>query len=547
MIETMTWAGLSSMRALRCCGSGAVMTDLLYCESTSAQTASGPALAPAKPVTTFRTSPSLLDRFPVNILPGTVQLPTKAETLKTVHQSAWAALDGNDGTATGFGPVAPTGITRWAEYWQVRDPAKCDDIFDPLKFIPLNGSKSIYLTLSLDEPLRSGFENRSFLGKQKPDGSERKTVRGLYGADLHLGQHLRLYAELVNGEAAGWNGYGYSYSVTYRKRHDLQQGFVEAKAKLLGAKAGVMLGRQSFLDAPDHILGSRETPNVPLSWNGVAAYPIWPRVRGDVFKFIQTNTVQNKMFHDNQNWNVRLFGGYSSLTLAKFATSAVDGTRAGSAIRHNFGTRLWDKVDPLKVSLGGLHQGGEFRPARSGLNRDVDAFVVSNFADLRAAHLPGRPLLGVQRDGYSGGDYNSKDGAIGTYIAPYNPKAGDIDITTYITGSNLVSVALLPKVAAVSALVLRFKVPVMWRESTDDAVYGASRVYGFRRSFSGGYIGTVSQWSAALRITRHLTWTNDVARFLAFSQLPKAGASDGPTIPRRSTSASGPPAGPETS
>ena len=186
MIETMTWARSSSMRALRCCGIGAVVAGLLHCASISAQTASGPALAPVKPVTAFRIFPSLLDRPPVSILPETMQLLTRAETPTTVHKGDWGVSNGNGRTAASFGPVA-----RWTDDWPVlRDPSRRDDIFDPLKFISLNGSKSIDLTLSLDERPRNWFENRPFLGKQKHDDSGHITVRGLYDADRHLGKHF---------------------------------------------------------------------------------------------------------------------------------------------------------------------------------------------------------------------------------------------------------------------------------------------------------------------------------------------------------------------
>ena len=73
---------------------------------------------------------------------------------------------------------------------------------------------------------------------------------------------------------------------------------------------------------------------------------------------------------------------------------------------------------------------------------------------------------------------------------------------------------------------LRLKVPVFWRDSTDDSVYGSGRIYSFL-GYSGGYVGTTPQATLAWRITRHLTWTQDVARFFASRALSRAGASDG--------------------
>lgn len=497
--------------------------------------------------------PSVLDQPQLYALPETLHLPTKAEAPNAIHQGDWGVFNRDDGTAAGFGPVARYATARWAEDWQVlRDPSHRDDLFDPLKFIPLNDGKSIYLTLSLDQRLRNWFENRPFLGTQKPNDSGRMTVRGIYGADLHLGDHLRLYGELINGDGGGWNAYG--YGATYRKRLDLQQAFVEGRASLLGARTGVMLGRQSFLDAPAYVLFARETPNLPLSWDGGRAYAVWPRVRVDLFDFVQTNTAPRADFHDDQNWNARLFGGYASWappdfrfldqpghvfldffyfgyllggTPAAIATSVTNGTLTGSTIRHDWGTRFWGKAGPVEFSLGGLYQNGEFRQARSSLTRPVQAFAVNSFVGYRFSKGFGKPLLGLQADVYSGGDYDRRSGNVGTYLAPYNPQSNYTDTTTYIAPSNLVSLAPTLEFAPTRSALVRFRVPVFWRESTDDAVYGTGRIYGFRGRYSGGYIGTIPQANIALRVTRHLTWVNDVARFFASRSIQKAGASDG--------------------
>jgi len=79
--------------------------------------------------------------------------------------------------------------------------------------------------------------------------SNRLLIRSVYGADLHIGSHVRAYAELINGVAGGSNTFGYQTGFQ-RKRLDMQQGFLEIKGNLLGAKMGAMGGRQYFVDAP---------------------------------------------------------------------------------------------------------------------------------------------------------------------------------------------------------------------------------------------------------------------------------------------------------
>ncbi len=512
-----------------------------------------PQTAPADTAAAVRLqeSPRLQVQPQVNALPESLHNPTSKEAPTEIHQGDWGVFNRDGGSPAGFGPVARYGTDRSREDWSyLRNPALGDDIFDPLKFIPLTADKSIYLTLSADERLKNWFENRPFLGQQKPADSGRFTVRGIYGADLHLGDYVRAYGELVNGDAAGWAGYG--YNSTYRTRLDVQQLYAELMLPLAGARTGIVAGRQEFLDAPNYVLFARETPDVPLSWNGVRGYAIWPRVRMDVFDFVQTNTVPPQLFHDNENWNARLFGAYESWAVPDFtlfgrpghvfldffylgyllggtpaAIATTTSTKSGSTLRDNYGTRLWGKAGSIEFSLGGIYQGGQFRYGRSTATRDVEAYSINGVAGYRLYGVPANPLIALQADVYSGGDYLKSAGSVRTYLAPYNPQTNYLDTTTYLAPSNLVDVGPTMEFTTSRYTVLRLKVPVFWRDTTDDAVYGSSRIYTFRGKNDGGFVGTIPQASLAWRITRHLTWTNDLARFLGSDALHRAGAADG--------------------
>ncbi|MCQ8279723.1 alginate export family protein [Acetobacteraceae bacterium KSS8] len=484
-------------------------------------------------------------------LPQTRTNPTRAQAPGSIHTGDWGVFNQLDGSPAGFGPVARYGAVRWAEDWSaLRDRKLRNDPFDPLKFIRLNDPGSIYLTLSGESRLKNWFENRPFLGTQKPNDSGRMTVRNLLGADLHLGEHLRVYGELVNGDAAGWGGYGYSAS--YRTRLDVQQLFVEAKAKLLGAKTGVMFGRQEFLDAPNYVLYLRETPNLPLSYNGVRGYAVWPRIRFDAWDFVQTNITPPAMFADRPNWGTRLFGGLGSYALPDFtwlkqpghvfldvfyigyllgngtnAIATATGTQTGSSRRDNVGTRLWGRAGPIEFSIGGIHQGGYFTPAKSAQSRNVDAYAINSFFGWRFAQLYGRPLLGLQADLFSGGDDRKRSGDVGTYATPFNPSSNYLDTTTYFGESNLISIAPTVEFTPSGTTLLRFRVPILWRDSTNDAVFSSGKAYAYRANFSGGFVGTVPQVNFGWRITHHLTWSHDLARAFVSRSLARAGASDG--------------------
>lgn len=230
-----------------------------------------------------------------------------AENRKNGHQYDWGVFNRGNGEAAGFGPVGVYGVAPWAEDWsRLRTGRKSSDPFDVLKYIPLTRSGNVWISFSGETRLRNWFESRPQLGTQKPNDSGRFGVRNLYGADLHIGSHLRFFGQLVNADAAGWGGYG--YGSTYRKRLDAQQAFVETRWNMLGAKSGFIFGRQQFLDAPSYMLYNRETPNVPLSWDGFRAYMVWKRIRIDGWDFVQTYDSENKMFHDTENYATRLYG-----------------------------------------------------------------------------------------------------------------------------------------------------------------------------------------------------------------------------------------------
>ncbi|GBQ11040.1 alginate export family protein [Swaminathania salitolerans] len=465
-------------------------------------------------------------------------------------QEDWGIFTHGNGESAGFGPVGRYGVAPWAEDWSfLRDVGHHDDPFDPLKYIRLNRRGDWWLTLSGETRLRNWWEEAPFLGTRGSPGSGRMTVRNLYGADLHLGPHLRLFGQLVNGNAGGWSGFG--YNATYRKRLGLQQGFAELRGKLAGAKTGLLVGRQQFLDAPSYILYNRETPNVPRSWNGVRGYAIWPRIRIDLYDFVATDLRLNKAFHDRPDWSTRLHGlditwappsfalgrervsSYLDLFLIAFrlggtaAAQHVNGTTlAGTTARQDYGFRWYGGAPSFEFSVGGLYQGGSAQADRTGRTRPVAAYAFNAIAGYRHTPSPLHPFLGLQADLYSGGSSRSGSGALGTYIAPFNPQTNYLDTTTYISPSNLVSLSPVIRLTPRKWLSLKLKAPLFWRDSTDDPIYGPSGAYALH-GLHGGFVGIVPQASLTIQLDRHLTWTQYGARFIGSDGVRKAGGHSG--------------------
>ncbi|MCQ8239946.1 alginate export family protein [Rhizosaccharibacter radicis] len=478
--------------------------------------------------------------------------PLPATPAPDTSVGSWGVFNAQNGQAAGWGPVARYAQARWAEDWswlRDRSAAGRHDWFDRLKFIRLDDRGSVYLTLSGEERLRTFHESRPFLGTQRPVDSDRLLVRSVLGADLHLGPDIRTYVELVNGIAGGRRYYGYNAG-NQRSRLELQQGFLEISGTVLGARAGVIGGRQVFLDAPPYVLSLRDLPNLVQSWNGLRGYAVWDRFRLDTFYLLQTDWLPAAMLADDANWNARLFGAYGSWGLPGFrmagrpgqlfadlfyygylysgamaAIGGPGGSLDGSTRRDNVGVRLWGAAGPVELSVGGIHQGGRFHP-RGGGSRPVDAYSVNASVSYRFAGLRGRPAAGIQADLFSGGDARRRTGTVGTYAAPYFNVPFYNDVTTYLGPQNAVSAGPVAEWKPWKQVTLRAHLPLFWRASTNDDLYGTNRVYSFR-DLHGGFVGALPQAGIAFQVTPHLAWSHDLAAFLASSSLHRAGGRDG--------------------
>lgn len=102
-------------------------------------------------------------------------------------------------------------VSRWAEDWSsLRDKRNRLDAMDALKYIPFNQEGDIYLSFSGNFRQHNFYDQRAGFGTIKKDPAYRNNFRWNLGADLHLGEHVRLYGELMSGQAAGVNYYGYA-------------------------------------------------------------------------------------------------------------------------------------------------------------------------------------------------------------------------------------------------------------------------------------------------------------------------------------------------
>ncbi|MBV1824497.1 alginate export family protein [Komagataeibacter oboediens] len=476
-------------------------------------------------------------------MPATVHHPSG-------HQYDWGVFSRDNGEAAGFGPVGRYGVARWAEDWStLRNRAKRDDPFDVLKYIPLTRSGSVWISFSGETRARNWFENRPVLGAAHVADSGRFTVRNLYGADLHLGTHVRLYGELINADAGGWRPYG--YGSTYRKQLDAQQAFIEVKGHVVGAKAGFMFGRQAFLDMPAYVLYYRMSSSVPLAWNGFRAYAAWSRVRVDAWDFVGTDISPHGMFHDTEDYSTRLYGvettwappdftflgqaGYSFLDLFYFGTKAGGGisgvsapsfaVQQGMATRNNFGGRWHGIAGPVEFSVGGIWQGGAFRATGpDSPSRPINAWSFSSNAGYRLPHDRFHTFVGMQADVFSGGD--ARRNTVGTYSQPFNPQLTYVDASLTVSESNMVDIGPEVRMTFFRSLSVMARYPLYWRYSTQAPVSRPGALQ-YAYHYNGSFIGMAPQATLTWQIGPHLSWGQTLSRFMTSTALNHAGGSSG--------------------
>ena len=405
------------------------------------------------------------ERPPSQIEAQNTQVP--ATPVATPYPDA-AAGDGN--TQQGYNPL------RWAEDWRkMRDPAKRDDAFDSLKYIPI-GSDDVYLTLSGE--LRTRVNYFSNPQGRKAEHQRQDSYRIFLGADLHLGEHFRAYGELARGPLDGKN-IG-SPSGTLSNKLLVQQAFVDGTAKVGEVDVGARVGRQIFIDGPNLLLANRDNNTVQTSLTGVRAWARGSRLRADVFDLYYTRYGNGGIGDDPIDWDRRfsgvttgivlpkqLFGG-SKLYLDPFVWRLRDrastwGAETAREERTYVGAHLWGDVGRMAVDWTANHQGGSYS------DRALDAWQIFLAGTYRLGKANNAPRLGLRFDYATGGGADT-NGKLKNAFAPYGNNIY-YSYQGYLTATNLLAAAPSLTVSPFKTLRVTAEYQFTWRDTVQDAVY----------------------------------------------------------------------------
>lgn len=420
---------------------------------------------------------------------------------------------------------------RFNEDWSpLRDPALRTDPFDPLKWIPLNGTGSVYLTLGGELRARYESARAPVFGLGAPRRNDYTLLRSFLFADLHLGPHARAFLELASGFAPGWAS---TPPPTQKDELDILQAFGEVALPTAGGQIMLRGGRQEMSFGSSRLVSVRESPNIRRAFDGVRAAWIGAGdTRIDAF-LVRPVSPQLGNFNDSNDRTQLFWGAYATT-----AVPAVPGLKAdlyylglerdearfaqGTATehRHTLGTRLFGKRSGFDWNVEAAYQFGSFGTA------DIRAWTVSAALGYSFADLPFSPRLGLNADAISG-DRNLRDNRLGTFN-PLFPKLPYFSEANLAAPANLLDIQPNLTVSLTPKLSLTLGWNPLWKQAEADAFYAPplSPVRGSAGG-TGRFIGQQTSLALSWSATEHLTIGGTYVHYTPGERLKQAGAGSG--------------------
>jgi hypothetical protein len=363
-------------------------------------------------------------------------------------------------------------FNRWQEDWSaLAEPCVPRRPFDALKYVPLAGDPSTYLSLGAN--LRERFELNNTplfgLGGARPDSYV--IQRAEVHADARVGQHVQAFFQLEDARPFGKDSVG---SVD-KNPLDIEQAFVAFVDGVGGGTFKARVGRQEMAFDLQRFVSVRDGPNVRQAFDA-----LWADYEIGKWRFIgyMTQPVQYRdvsAFDDVSNRHLTFSGvrlervntGPGDLS-AYWSRYNRDNARfldaSGTEHRDVFDMRYAGKVAPFDWDGETMLQTGHVGASTIG------AWAFGLQGGYTLPTLAGSPRVGVQIDGASG-DGHPGDGRVGTFN-PLFPNGYYFTLAGYTGYSNLIHVKpsitfkVSPKITLLTALGFQ------WRATTADAIYG---------------------------------------------------------------------------
>jgi hypothetical protein len=373
-------------------------------------------------------------------------------------------------TSLAAAPVpTPFKPDRTAEdYSYLRHPKQRGDWADTYKYVPLNGIGSVYL--SFGGELRERFESfdEPRFGCSEATYDSYLLGRALVHADLHAGEHVRVFAQLGDHRAFGKKKV--LLAAPDQDRLDVQQLFVDLSPL---KQATLRFGRQEMMFSPlQRFISFRDGTNVRQNFDGGRFSFTRGPLKVDAF-LVRPVLLQRGSFDDNRNRDQSFGGLYASQKLGNSGALSLDGyifelrrQKLPGGVkekRHNIGLRFAGSARGFDWDNEAIYQFGP-----QGLRR-IRAWAASADFGYTLAKTRWKPRLGLRFDAGSGDKGPADNRADAFYpLFPSGPYFNEANVTSW---TNLVALRPNLRLQPTSKLTLIGSVQFKWRESCRDAVY----------------------------------------------------------------------------
>lgn len=408
---------------------------------------------------------------------------------------------------------------RYEEDWSfLHDPTRRTDVLDRIKYIPLGDKEDWYLTIGGEVRLQyERFRNLGW-GQAPEDDSGYLLQRYMLHADLHLGDHARVFFQIKSGLESGRTG---GPRPVDEDKLDVHQAFVDVAFPFRAERPLVLrVGRQELLFGSARLIGPRDGPNVRLSFDGLRASlqaGAW-RVDGFVAKPVETRP---GLFDDASDHTRTFWGVYAVRPLALPPNGnldlyylGIDRKQAqfdkGTAreTRHSIGVRLWGQRQAWDYNCESIYQMGKFGRG------NIRARTAGSDIGYTLRSIRFRPRLGLKADIASGDRERSKHN-LQTFNAlfPRGQYFGDAGL---IGLANLMDLHPSVDFHIAERLTVTGDWAFFWRESTRDGIYGNGiNLLRSGQTSRARYIGSQPSLLLEWRATRHITFETSWAYFFA--------------------------------
>lgn len=411
------------------------------------------------------------------------------------------------------------------DYRYLSDPARRIDIWDPVKYVPLNDAGSWYFSFGGEARERYEYFNHPNWGSGPP-GSGYLLQRYFMHGDLQMGEHARLFSQFQSSLENGRTG---GPRPTDKDELDVHQLFLDLKFDFGGDNSFVLRsGRQELSYGTQRLISVREGPNVRQSFDGFRVIYRGGDVQIDGFATKPAQTKRH-VFDDGPDNARALWGTYAVLPLPLLPTGTIDlyyfglyrrtaSFDQGSAreTRHSVGTRLWRNAAPLDYNFEFLYQWGSFGKG------DIRAWTAASDTGYTFAALPLHPRIGLRAD-IASGDEDPANPDLQSFN-PLFPKGAYFSEAGLIGPVNFIDLNPCLDLHLSDRFTMIFDWDFFWRESTRDGLYNSSlaRVRSGTTS-DARYIGSMPQAQLLWDIDRHLSFVAIYGHFFAGRFLKETG------------------------